>query len=408
MKQKKVAIVGGGASGLMAAITAAKLGASVDLFEQNDKVAKKIKASGNGRCNISNINLRTTDYFGENPSFVDFALKQFSFSHFKKFCKSIGLFLDIKDDGRVYPLSNEAKSAVALLSTYAKKCKVSILTEHSVKNIEKEGDEFCLRTSKTVLKGYAKVLICTGSEAAPRLGGNDDGYRFSKSFGHTIQKPYPSLVQLQLESKYHHKMAGVKQYAEVSLYINAKQKEKVEGDILFTHYGISGFAILDISQAASHALIQNQKVQIGLNLLKKYERQELSTQIAQLCKTLPDHQISTLLLGLIPSKIIPCILDSCSITDTVAKNISAKTIKRITNTLLDWRFVVKDTHGFKHAEASGGGISTKEINNKTMESKLIKGLYFAGEVIDIVGKRGGYNLHFAWASGYIAGRELAK
>ena len=406
---KKIAIIGGGAAGMVAAITAAASGTSVEVFEQNDRVGKKILASGNGRCNITNTHLGRGDYFGADSSFVDYALGQFGFIRFQKFCKSIGLLLDVKEDGRAYPLSNEAKSVVSALEAYARTLGVVFRCEAAVKKLEKEGDTFCIHTGESCLKGYDKVLVCTGSEAAPQLGGNGDGYAFAESFGHTVEPAYPSLVALELDSAIHHKMAGAKHAAVVTLYIDGKAEQTVEGDILFTRYGISGFAILDISQAAAVALMRFSRVEVGLKLLGGYERQSLGTQISQLCKTLPEYPIETLLGGLIPSKPARYVLETCKIAaDTPARELSTKAIKKIASTMCDWRFSVSATHGFKHAEVSGGGVSTNEVDEKTMESKKVKGLYFAGEVLDIVGRRGGYNLHFAWASGYAAGKNLGS
>ena len=262
----KVAIIGGGAAGLMAALTAAKSGANVTIYEHNKSVGKKILASGNGRCNIINTTVYVNDYFGVDPSFVAYALETMPFKSFEKFCHSIGLLLDTKDDGRCYPLSNEAKSVVIAFSEAVKEAGVTIFVEDNVTHISKEDKQFIVKSDQSEKK-YDKVLLATGSEAAPQLGATGDGYDFAKAFGHEIEPPYPSLVQLHINSDIHHKMAGVKTVAEVTLYLNGKPEEKITGDILFTRYGISGLAILDISQKASAALIEYQHVSIGLNLL---------------------------------------------------------------------------------------------------------------------------------------------
>ncbi|RLA71736.1 MAG: NAD(P)/FAD-dependent oxidoreductase [Epsilonproteobacteria bacterium] len=404
----QIAIIGGGAAGLMAAITAASSGAVVDLYEQNSKVGKKILASGNGRCNIINTTSSNIDYFGQHSHFVDYALSEMPFATFEKFCRSIGLLLEIKEDGRCYPLSNEAKSVVLAMETYAKELGVTFLTDTPVTALAKNDKHFTV-TSNMTEKNYAKVLMTTGSEAAPQLGGNRDGYTFAESFGHTIESTYPSLVQLHIDSNFHHKMAGIKQFSEVTLYLNGKPEERVKGDILFTRYGISGFAILDLSQKASVALMEFQDVRIGINLLPAFERQSLTAQLMKLSQAVPNHSVTIILSGLISSKMVPFLLDTAKInTYTQAGSLNAKTVKKIAHTLQDWRFIINDTHGFKHAEVSGGGISTEQIDEKTMESKLVKGLYFAGEVVDIVGRRGGFNFNFAWASGMLAGKAMPQ
>ena len=204
-------------------------------------------------------------------------------------------------------------------------------------------------------------------------------------------------------------MAGVKTLAEVTLVIDGKSNTKVTGDILFAAYGISGLAILDISQKASYALLNKQRVSISLNLLPRYDRVELVSVIEKLFASVPKHTVHTALCGVIPAKIGTYLLEDAAIALSASvSTLNPKEIKKIAHLIGEWKFDVTDTHGFKHAEVSGGGVSTAQINNKTMESKLIEGLYFSGEVLDIVGRRGGYNFNFAWASGMIAGKEMGK
>jgi len=403
-----VAIIGGGAAGLMAAITAAKAGVKVYLYEQNSDVGKKILASGNGRCNISNTSLSFNDYFGRHPSFVNFALKQFDFKTFEHFCESIGLLLEVKPDGRCYPLSNTAKSVQNSLKRYALYLGVKIITQTTVNSVKKVSEKFIVETSDKK-ESYDKLLISTGSPAAPQLGGSDSGYKFAKSFGHTIVPAYPTLVGLHLADRWHKRLSGVKCDVEATLYINGKKEVTIGGDLLFTRYGISGFAILDLSSFAVPALIQGEKVTIGVNLLPSFDRQTLVVHLQRTAKLAPFLTIEALLEGLLPYKIVQVLLDSLKIDSSIlAVEVGAKLLRRIASQTLDWRFDVTETHGYKHAEVAGGGVDTLEVDSKTMESKLVPGLYFAGEVLDIVGKRGGYNLHFALASGYLAGRSISK
>lgn len=409
MRMNKIAIIGGGASGMMAALFAARAGADVTIYEHNNSPGKKILASGNGRCNIINTTARVSDYAGTSPEFVAYALKQMSFHYFEKLCLSIGLILDVKDDGRCYPLSNEAKSVLSALKSAIAEAGVKTLTNHKVVRIVKQDEQFIVRFEASETNRYDKVLIATGSEAAPQLGASGDGYSFARSFGHEVVPAYPSLVQLHLTSKHHAKMAGIKTIAEVTLIIDGKHKEKIEGDILFTTYGISGLAILDISQHASLALQQGYKVGISLNLLPRYDRQTLVSVIEKLFASIPRHDVQTALCGLIPAKIASSLLDEAAIAPSATVSaLTPKEVKKLSHLIGEWKFEVNDTHGFKHAEVSGGGVSTQHVNNKTMESTLVEGLYFAGEVLDIVGRRGGFNFHFAWASGMIAGKEMAK
>ena len=397
VNNKKVAIIGAGASGLLCAIVCAKNSLKVEIFEQNTKCAKKILVSGNGRCNITNKNLSKNDFFSDNHDFVTYALENFGFHEFQKFAASMGLLLNVLDDGRAYPLSNEAKSVANLLQEYAKSLGVIFHTNTKITDI------------KEMLQSYDSVVVATGSRAASHLGGNSDGEVFAKLYGHTIIPSYPSLVQLHLNSKIAYHMSGTKLNAEVTLLINHKKDITISGDILFTNYGISGFAILDISQRASHALMQYEAVDISINLLPLFTMQNLSTHIVNLSLRMPAFTLLDILVGLVPIKIANGILEDLKISSTTSgKNIHTKLTKKVANAMVNWRFEVSDTHGFRHAEVSGGGINTQEIDPKTMQSLKCKNLYFCGEVLDVVGKRGGYNFAWAWASGFLAAKDIIK
>ena len=400
----KVAIIGAGASGLVAAIEALKRGHEVHLYEQESKVAKKILASGNGRCNISNTSLKIEDYFGSEPSFVKTALTQFGFADLERFFHALGLMLEIKSDGRAYPYSNEAKAVSNALLRTAKHLGVHIYIDAKVLRLEKQ-ETFSVYLEGKVDTGFTKVMIATGSQAAPQLGADGSGYALVKTFGHTLITPYPSLVALQTADTAF--MAGAKKEAEVSVYVAKKKRASASGDVLFTKYGLSGFGVLDVSEFVSTALRDGEEVSVGINLLPEFERSELLGKLTKMVKKVSFLDTLSLLCGFIPQKMALGVLKSCEIVPQIkASELNQKQLRKILNTLQDWRFSISDTHGFKHAEVSGGGLDVKEIDAKTYQSKLTKGLYFGGEVLDIVGKRGGYNLHFAFASGFVVGASI--
>lgn len=395
----------------MAAITAKRLNKNihVDIFDINKGIGKKILASGNGRCNISNSNVSEINYIGENPNFVKDALKEFDYKAFEKFCKSIGLLLDIKETCKVYPLSNEAKSVVSLLEATIRSLGINQILETKIEDIEKKDNKFTLKSNEQEFKNYDKVLISSGLSAAPQLNATEDGLNMAEKFGHSMNPTYPSLVGLHTDFEHSARIHGVKKEANVALYINGAKECEISGDVLFTKYGVSGFAILDISQYASYYLSMYQEVQIAINLFPNKNRNELLGMVESLFKSLPNQKAVLLLIGLVSNKLAPIVLELNNIDkEALAKDINAKQIRGIINTLINWRFRVTDTQGFKHAEASGGGVRTDEVNPKTYESKKCKGLYFAGEVLDIVGNRGGFNLQFAWTSGFVVGKAIAK
>lgn len=394
---KKIAIIGAGASGLLCAILCARNGLYVDIYEQNLKCAKKILVSGNGRCNITNTSYSSHDYFSQNPSFVSDALQAFSFEAFEKITSSMGLLLEPIEDGRVYPLSNEAKSVAALLENTAKTLGVKFHLDTKITDIQ------------DLIQTHSAVVVATGSEAAQHLGGNKDGQDFALSFGHTIIPSYPSLVQLHLKGNSFAKMSGAKIDGEVTLLINNKAESSHAGDILFTNYGVSGFAILDISQMASESLLNYQAVDIVLNLLPKYTVQKLSSHILKMGQTNQNITLLDVLHGILNIKIVKTLLDELSFSHThLASQVHTKEAKKIANQILKWKFAVTNTHGFRHAEVAGGGVNVDEVNPKTMESYKQKNLYFCGEVLDIVGKRGGYNFAWSWASANACAKAIIK
>lgn len=386
-----IAIIGAGASGLLCAIECAKAGIDVTLFEQNTKPAKKILVSGNGRCNISNTTLTPNDFYSQTPHFVEYALSQFDFTTFERYVAKLGLHLTTLQDGRAYPLSNEAKSVANILVTHALELEVRLKTKEKITTIQ------------PLLEQFDKVVVATGSEAANHLGGCDDGYKFAQELGHTIIPTYPSLVQLELDSPYPAKMSGVKVDGEATLYLNGVKEQTVQGDILFTNYGVSGFAILDISQAASEALLNHFCVDIELNLLPSMTPQQITSHLQKTHQEHPQLPLEILLSGLVPLKIATTVIETLN-----TQTLNTKTAKKIANTLTKWKFEVQDTHGFRHAEVSGGGVACSEINSKTFASLKNNDVYFIGEVLDVVGRRGGFNFAFAWASGYLCARDIIK
>ncbi len=404
---KKIAIIGGGAAGLMAAVTAARRGADVTVYERNADTGKKILASGNGRCNIVNTATGVDDYDGGDPAFVRHALEAMPFRAFERFCESVGLLLNIREDGRCYPLGNEAGAVQAAFTRAAERAGVRFHTGTAVTGIGEDGGSFVVRTENGSRR-YGRVILCTGSPAAPQLGGDDSGLHIAESLGHTVVTPFPALVGLHLDAPFREKVSGVKCDARLTLFVRGRETAVTEGDLLFTRYGISGFAVLDISYAASEALSAFEPVGIALELLPSLDAQSLGARIVSLAKAAGDLPLAELLRGLLPRKLIRPLLGTAKLpADLPSSRLDARQAKRLVYTLKHWKFNVTDTHGFKHAEVAGGGVATPDVDPATMQSRRVPGLYFAGEMLDITGHRGGYNFHFAWGSGYLAGRHAA-
>lgn len=398
---RKVAIVGGGASGLISSICAARRGFEVVLYEKSSKIGRKILATGNGSCNISNENISLENYHGSEPSFIKHALKVFNTDEVKKFFSNIGLEMRKRVDGRLYPMSLQASCVVEFLLFEAKKLGVDVVVNCEIKDIEKIEDKFKIYFDDKN-REFDKVIISTGSLAMPTLGSSDSGYRFAKKLGHNSKKTFASLVQLICNDNSINNASGVKIVAKLDIFVDKKLKNSVKGDLLFTNYGLSGSAILDISRSASLGISDKKEVEIKIDLLPEISLETLKSLLLKRVKLSQTMPYELWLNGIIHKKLIKLILTYAK----VGLNINTKTIHKLAFAIKNLNLLIDDTKGVKSCEVMAGGVLTKDINPKTFESKIVSGLFFCGEVLDVDGDCGGYNLHFAWASGYLAGSSL--
>ncbi|MDX1809030.1 MAG: NAD(P)/FAD-dependent oxidoreductase [Sulfurospirillaceae bacterium] len=399
---KSVAIIGAGASGLVAAIVAARNGAKVCVYEKNSKIGKKILATGNGRCNITNKNIQTSNYHGLNSSFVNPAINKFNTSMCIDFFRELGIEMFEGNNGRLYPKSHQSSSVVELLAYECNILGVEFLLNFEVDKITKENGKFAIFSAEN--KKYAdKVLISTGGLAMPTLGSSDSGYKIAKTFGHSIISPCASLVQLECEDDLK-SINGVKIEGNIEILVDGQSVSKKNGDILFTNYGISGSAILDVSRSAAKALEFQRDVIAMLDLIPEYSKEQLKNILIKRKKFSNKKSLEIWLDGFINSKLAKFIAKDFPVKK--ADDLNTKDIVRLVYLFKNMKLKVTGTRGFKSAEVTAGGINTDEINAQTMESKFQKGLFFSGEVLDIDGDCGGYNLHWAWASGYTVGKNI--
>ncbi|MCR1810692.1 NAD(P)/FAD-dependent oxidoreductase [Sulfurospirillum sp. hDNRA2] len=402
----RVAIIGAGASGLVCAIEASRKGHSVTLFEKNGKVGRKILATGNGKCNISNEKISLERYHGASVGFAKEALRRFDTFTCKAFFRSLGLEMREGEEGRLYPMSHQASSVVDMLLHEVRSLHVSIVLESEVSKIEKKGAEFVLHVNAQTYV-FDACVIATGSIAMPTLGSSGSGYAFAKSLGHSVIEPYPSLVQFVCDEPHLKEVSGVKMDAIVELYIDNQKCQSVQGDLLFTAYGLSGSAILDLSRKTSHALVNHESVHVVLDLLPMLSREALTSLLQKRLSVAKDKSLSLWLEGMIPKKLAHFIIENTRLTHIKeASTLGVKEIKKIVFALKALRLHVKATKGFESAEVCAGGVDVSELDAKNLMSKKIVNLYFCGEVLDIDGDCGGFNLHFAWASGYLVGQSL--
>ena len=398
MNNKNMIIVGAGAAGLSAAIVRARAGQDVTLLEQNSKVGKKILVSGNGKCNIDNKYIDNRYFHSQNPDFIDAVIDGYDFKKIEAFFNSIGLELIEGKDGKMFPMSLQASTVVELLEYEAKTLGVNIVYNCKVNSIDKKEDMFTLETSQGVKK-CKQLLLANGSPASPQLGGSDSGYAFPTKLGHTLIPRHPSLVQLCSDETWVKACAGVKVAGVAKLYANCEYITEKKGDLLFTNYGISGLAILDLSREVSTRLASFDYCELSLDLMTNYSKEKLINLLLSRIDNESQKPIELWLQGVINKKLIYPILEQSKCKAKLESHLNRKEINKLVHTIKNMKLSISDTRGFKGAEVSTGGINTKEVNSENMESKLVKNLFFAGEILDVDGDRGGFNFHFAWVTG---------
>jgi predicted Rossmann fold flavoprotein len=410
MKIKKhVIVVGGGAAGMMAAIAARRLGADVTILERNPRVGKKILATGNGRCNFTNINADITCYHGTNPKFAYSALANFTVDNTIRFFKKLGIEYKVEDLGKVFPMSDQASSILDVFLYELNELGVNIVCDALVKDISKKKDKFIIKLENGKAYRGDRVILATGGKAMPASGSDGKGYDLASKLGHNLTGIFPALVQLMLEGSFFKRIEGVKFVGTAEIIHNNKSIAKDKGDILFANYGVSGPPILQISRKAGELLYEGKEAHLKLTIMDMMSKEELRKLIHKRLQTAARKPVDFSLVGLINKRLIPVLLTETGIQEIKrpAADLSAKEQEKIVDILTDWKFKIRRTRSWPSAQVTAGGVDTKGIDPKTMESSLVKGLFFAGEIIDIDGQCGGFNLQWAWSSGFIAGQSAS-
>lgn len=404
---RTIAVIGGGASGMMAAITAADQGAAVVIYEPKERLGKKLLATGNGKCNYTNLHQAPDCYRGTHPEFALGILQAFSTEKTISFFRRIGIVPKIKN-GYVYPNSGQAVSVADALSLKIKELHIAIRQE-TVTGIQRKGDSY-LVISKYGQKHYGRVVLCCGSPAGLPEGTEFWGYSLAERLGIALIPPRPALVQLRCVEKWLKTVSGVRTEGVVALWADGTCIATERGELLFTDYGLSGIPILQISRFAGEALAKKQRVTCTLDLLPDLTAEEVSQQLQQRMEHAGERSAEEALIGLLHHKLNYVLLKESGMVPTAsARQELAEKKKRaaLAAVCKGLACTVVATNTFSNAQVCAGGISTKELNPETLEIKKLPGLYAAGELIDIDGTCGGYNLQWAWSSGYVAGLSAA-
>ena len=422
MRPVRVAVIGGGASGCMAAITAAQAGADVHIFEKNEKPGKKLYATGNGRCNLTNLHMddscyhtRTADKNGS--SLIHSAIERYSPADQIRFFADLGVPVYDRD-GYVYPRTNQAQTVVRALEKRIAALGIRVHTGCPVRKIRRsqqgtKADDavFYVDCNDREARAFDTVILCTGGMAGPQYGTTGDGYRLAASFSHKISTPLPALTALECKGQFLKRAAGVRCRAAVTLYTGNDKKQiregREEGEVQMTDYGISGIPVMQISGMAARLLESKQRVFVQIDFLPEFSDSVFSDEIERRMREDRSQMLGDLFLGLVHKKILDLLLAEKGLqAEMKARRIDDAGIRQILQSMREYTLEVIQVKSFKQAQVTSGGILLEDTD-ADFQSRLQPGLFFAGEVLDVDGRCGGYNLQWAFATGYIAGLAAA-
>lgn len=403
-QKRRVLVIGGGASGLMAAITAARGGAKVTLLEKKTQVGRKLLVTGNGRCNLTNTNQALSNYRCSIPEFAAEALGVFGSRETVAFFQELGIFVRDKN-GYLYPYSQQASAVADALRMEAEHQRVKLSCNTKILGIQRKGGLFLVETPGWSYEGDALILAC-GSMASSQ--GSGDGYAYAKSFGHRICPVLPALVQLRAGKNWPNQLSGIRVEARVRLYIQGELVSEDTGEVQMTAYGLSGIPVFQVSRYASRALEKGLGAEAELHFLPGFSKEELAGFLRNRIDKNGYKSMEAYLTGLFPEKLIPVLIQRAGIKKgSLAGKVTEQEWKQLICQITGFRVPVAGTNGFEQAQVCTGGVDISEVNPLTMESRLVRNLYFAGELLDVDGACGGYNLQWAWTSGYLAGRRAS-
>ncbi len=412
MTKKRVVIIGGGAAGLMAAGQAAIAGAEVVLLEKMKRPGRKICISGKGRCNVTNSAPieEFIEHFGKNGRFLRQAFSYFFSRELIHFFENNGLKVTLERGGRYFPKSGKAPDILKTLLQWISRLDVTIRDNCQVSSILLKNDTISgVATSQGIIHCNA-VILASGGASYPATGSTGDGYRLTEPLGHTIVPIRPALVPLEVRGGVPSELAGLElRNIAVRLFIEGKKRRQLFGELHFLRYGVGGPTILTLSGDAVDALQAGKSVILAVDLKAALSEQKLDARLIRDFEKRHKEDLAGVLRGLLPAALIPLCLEQTDLPpDRRAGEISKKERKKLLHWLKELRFEISRHRPLKEAIVTAGGVSLKEVDPRTMESKIISGLYLAGEVLDLNGNTGGYNLQAAFSTGWLAGRNAGS
>lgn len=404
---KQVAVIGGGVAGMTAAITAASKGAGVTIYERNDRVGKKILSTGNGRCNFTNLCQQPECYRSDHPEFAWEVIRRFDEKKLIAFFLQLGIYSKNRN-GYLYPNSDQASSVLDAFRMECKRLGIHIVCDAKCLEIHPLKKGVRIRTEQGVSRADS-VILATGSKAAPATGSDGYGYTLAKNLGHHLVPVLPALVQLRCREDFYKAVSGVRIQAEVSLYAEDLCIAKDVGEVQLTNYGISGIPVFQVSRFAARALYEKKQVRAILNFMPDFTEDTCIQFLQQRINTRPDKTLEEFFIGLFHKKLADLWIRLSQIKrDRKVRTLSEAEVQKLVSLIREFETIVEATNSYEQAQVCCGGVDTKEVHPETMESLYHPNVYFAGEILDVDGMCGGYNIQFAVSSGVAAGNAAAK
>jgi predicted Rossmann fold flavoprotein len=403
-EKREILVVGGGASGLMTALTAARLGARVRVLERMSRVGKKLLATGNGRCNLTNMNMDVRFFHGAKPRFVQSVLDRFDLTATLAFFEELGIVPRVEEEGKVFPESEQASSVLDLLRYELGRLGVEEICDCSGRAVQRDSSGLVCRATDGREFRADRIIVAAGGKSAPNMGSNGGGQKIAESMGHRVIETFPALVQVNLDSPFLKRLQGLKLRGDAVVLVDGCERRTERGELLFTDYGISGPPILQLSRVVSEFTARGRDVRLRLDLFPDVSEERLRESIRARIERAPHRNGEYFLVGFLHKRLAPLVLKEAGVErmDQTCGEWTAETPARLAALLKRWEWRCSGVQSWMNSQVTAGGVDTAELDPETLESRLVPGVHFAGEVLDVDGDCGGYNLQWAWSSGFVA------
>ncbi len=407
MQNHTVGVVGGGAAGMTAAIAAAQQGARVTLLERGERVGKKILSTGNGKCNLGNLCLSADDYHGADREWIGRCLARFGTEDTIRFFGSLGLLIKEKN-GYLYPMAEQAAVVLDVLRTALKSLGVRVITNCKAEDVKRDKDGFVVSTGNEDFR-FDRVILACGGKAAPKTGSDGSGYRLAEKSGHALIPTVPALVQLRCRENFLRAAAGVRAEAAIRVLGRTDGEIAERGELQFTDYGISGIPVFQLSREVNYLLAdKGMDVEVSIDFFPDYSQEDFERFAAERRRLAANKTVEEFFLGMLHKKLMQLFVKIAQLRpEEPVRAADQKRIAAVFGLCRDFRLHVSGSNSYENAQVCAGGVDTAWVDEK-MESKLVPGLFFAGEILDVDGRCGGYNLQWAWCSGWLAGKAAAE